>query len=105
MDKTALSKNAVPYPIILSQRDDETQEICLSIVFKTEVLMEFGNNNFCKCLSSLIALYFIYNIPFHKNNEKVLGFLLESIDFTEPTEYETIRSVSHQRLLEKFCNL
>ena len=96
---TAQRKNKISNPVMFVQEGDQN-EILLFIVYKEKVLQKFEKNEFIKCLSTLIAIYFLFNLPFSRENEKIFGFILESIDFTEPTVYETKRSCAYLKLLE-----
>ncbi len=83
----------------------EANETGLSIIYKDKILQSFKKNEFCKCLSTVIAIYFVFNRPFGPKVEKSLGLILEALDFTEQIHYDTRRSVNHLKLLESLKKL
>ena len=77
---------------------EPNKQSSLSIVYQNKPIQEF-DDDFCKCLSSLIAYYYVFNISFDLNNEKILGFILESLSFTEQMHFDKTRSVSYLKTL------
>lgn len=93
-DSTGLALNTRPFPLIYL-----TNGLGLSILYKERIIKQFEKGEFCKCLSVLFAIYFVYNIPFNSVNEKILGFILESVSFPLQIHYHTKRSVAFLKLL------
>ena len=79
---------------------EEDKRYKLSIIQMDKVLQEFVDGDFLDCFVSLLAYYYVYNIPFHKKIEKILGFFLEAIEFPEQMHFENTRSVTYLKTLK-----
>lgn len=62
------------------------------------IIQKFEEMKFIKCLTSFLALYYVYTVPFPVKIEKMLGFIMETISFTGPLHYEKTRSVQYLKL-------
>ncbi len=91
---TALNNNRENFALIYI--DIESRP---TIVYKKNVLQIFKKGEFLKCLTMLICNYFVFSIPFTLQNERIIGFLLESVSFTQPFHFDKRRSSAYLKLL------
>jgi hypothetical protein len=70
----------------------------LFIAYKDSIKLEIGSD-FSTTFTSLLALFFVFNIPYALENEKILGFFQEALGFKILVHYDSIRNRQYSTLL------
>ncbi len=70
----------------------------MKIAHKETIIMDF-ESDFAKSFTSLLALFFVFNLTFVGENEKILGFFQEALDFKIIVCFDTDRNRNYFSLL------